>query len=100
MENIHDEVLKLFSERLPKISKLLYRHEIVDGDGFKMHKGFKNFDYVEKNTLLAEDHSGPIYAKESGRLLMPLYQDQGSEGFFIISTVEKTVMVPQTAESK
>ena len=97
VETIHDEVLQLYSERLPKISKLLYRHEISNGDGFSMIKGFKNFDFIEKGTLLANDNTGPIYAKESGRLLMPLYQDQGSEGFFIISTTKNETLIADAA---
>ncbi|MGB0432056.1 MAG: hypothetical protein ACPGLV_16395 [Bacteroidia bacterium] len=45
---------------------------------------FLNFQKIEKGTLLATDKNGPIYCEQDCFMLMPLYQKQGSDGFFLI----------------
>ena len=84
VENIHDKVLKKFSEKLPKSTKLVKRHAIEAKAGFEMLPGFKNFQKVKKGELIAKDKNGDIYSPADGRILMPLYQKQGEDGFFII----------------
>jgi succinylglutamate desuccinylase len=49
-----------------------------------MLPGFNNFDKIVKGQPLAKDKNGPIYASIDGYILMPLYQKQGEDGFFII----------------
>lgn len=71
---------------LPPVLEVIYRHP-VDGDGFRMLPGYRNFDLVARGQLLAETASGYVRAPASGRLLMPLYQDQGEDGFFIARAV-------------
>ena len=51
--------------------------------------GFKNFDKVKEGDLLAKDKRGPIFAKKSGFLLMPLYQKEGNDGFFIVNQADQ-----------
>jgi succinylglutamate desuccinylase len=63
------------------------RFKIEDGTGFSMLPGYESFQPILKGELLANDNSGPIRAIESGNIFMPLYQTQGSEGFFIIREV-------------
>jgi succinylglutamate desuccinylase len=51
-----------------------------------MLPGFRNFDPVREGQLLAR--SGPQLAREvrapwSGTLIMPRYQGQGLDGFFL-----------------
>lgn len=84
VENIHDEVLVAYSKNLPKVSKLIYKHDIRPTDRFVMKPGYGNFDAIKKGEILAYDQTGEIKAKESGLVLMPLYQPQGNEGFFIV----------------
>jgi succinylglutamate desuccinylase len=84
VENRHDALLIDFSKGLPKIAELITAHKIKPGDNFVMQSGFKNFQRVEKGDLLAEDKNGPIYAEAGGLILMPLYQTQGEDGFFLI----------------
>ena len=104
VENQHDRLLIQHSKNLPKVAQMKYCHPISPEDGFVMMPGFKNFDYVKKGTRLAHDHNGPIYAKSDGLLLMPLYQEQGDDGFFIIekhdpSTLEEFVHQRTTASA-
>ncbi len=98
VENIHDEVLKLYSKQLPPISRLLYKHEVRAGDMFKMKEGFQNFDVVKKGDVLAQDYSGPIFAKRDGLLLMPLYQLQGEEGFFLVRSKKTQTVTRKTVD--
>lgn len=88
VESKHDNMLKEHSALLPKMSQLLYVHPIQEGDDFIMHPGFKNFQKISKDQLLAHDKNGEIKAKEDGLILMPLYQKQGEDGFFMIKCVE------------
>lgn len=88
VENRHDALLIEYSRGLPKIAELIMRHPIQPGDGFVMEPGYRNFQPIKKGTLLAKDKQGPIYAPEDGSILMPLYQKQGDDGFFLIRTVE------------
>ena len=87
VESKHDNMLKEYSAQLPKLSQLLYVHPIAPGDNFVMHPGFKNFQEISAGQILAYDKSGEIKAKEDGRILMPLYQKQGEDGFFLIRPV-------------
>jgi succinylglutamate desuccinylase len=89
VENIHDKILRKFSEKLPKSTKLVKRHAIEAMAGFEMLPGFKNFQQVKKGELIARDKNGDIFSPADGRILMPLYQKQGEDGFFIIKEEKK-----------
>ncbi len=84
VENYHEEVLIEFTQNLPTLTTLVDRYDIQENDGFRMRPGFNNFQFVEKGEWLAMNSSGRVHAAESGRILMPLYQDQGEDGYFII----------------
>lgn len=73
--------------RFPHVVELRYRHPVSAADRFRMLPGFRNFDRVEKGQPLAEDAAGVVAAKESSILLMPLYQKQGDDGFFLVRAV-------------
>lgn len=84
VENKHDELLITYSKDLPECSELVYRHGIEESDNFEMLPGYKNFQEVKEGQKLAKDKDGFILAKCDGRILMPLYQKQGEDGFFIV----------------
>lgn len=69
---------------LPEKTELVYQHIIEPGDNFRMRPGFKNFQPVKEGEWLATDNEGKIHAQCDGFILMPLYQKQGDDGFFII----------------
>lgn len=69
---------------LPAHCRLKYRHGLEPFDDFEMLDGFENFSKIEKGQILGRDKNGNIKAPYSGLLLMPLYQKQGTDGFFII----------------
>ena len=70
---------------LPSQMKLVYQHIISSSDEFVMRPGFTNFQPVQKGDWLAEDINGKIKAPCGGYILMPLYQNQGSDGFFLVA---------------
>ncbi len=75
-------------EGFPHKIDFVYKHVIEDGDEFVMNPGFSNFDPIEKGDWLATDKHGKIEAQTDGYILMPLYQKQGYDGFFIVRDSE------------
>lgn len=75
---------------LPHVVELRYRHSISASDQFKMHPGFRSFQKVRKGQPLASDRHGEVTAPMDGYLLMPLYQAQGQDGFFLVRRVRST----------
>lgn len=84
IEEKHNNWLYQMSKNLPTKTKLIFRQPVNKDDNFKMLPNFKNFQLVEAGTLLAKNKYGEIRAKETSRVLMPLYQPQGEDGFFLI----------------
>ena len=80
--------LKDHTKHLPVETELVYQHIIEPGDDFKMRSGYSNFQPIKKGEWLASDNNGKIIAHTDGYILMPLYQDQGNDGFFIIKENE------------
>ncbi len=87
VENRHDEILVEYSKNLPKIADLIKVHSIKAGDDFEMRPGYRNFQPVVKGELLAKDRHGEIHSPADALILMPLYQPQGSDGFFLVKEV-------------
>jgi succinylglutamate desuccinylase len=69
---------------LPAALEMRYRHPVDRADAFVMAPGWTNFQPVRKGETLAEDSGGPVRSPERGRMLMPLYQEQGEDGFFVV----------------
>jgi len=87
VENRHDSLLIEYSKNLPKVAELITCHQIKPEDNFRMKPNFKNFQKVKKGDVLAEDKNGTITATDNGLILMPLYQQQGQDGFFLIRSL-------------
>ena len=85
----YEKKLKKISENLPKVVKAFHRHWVDEDDKFKMRPGYKNFQTLKKGEELADDKYGPIYAPKDGMIFMPLYQDSGNDGFFIVEEVSR-----------
>jgi predicted deacylase len=67
---------------LPHLIEVVARHEVLPEHGFQMEPGFANIQRTDAGTLLARDGGGEIRAPFDGLVLLPLYQPQGSDGFF------------------
>lgn len=66
-----------------RVVEVLHRHAIGPEDGFQMEPGFRNFQPVQRGQVLARDRTGEITARETGLILLPLYQTLGDDGFFL-----------------
>jgi len=82
---------------LPRVVEVRYRHATEPRDDFRMAPGFATFSHVHKGQALAVDREGPVTAPQSGLLLMPLYQRQGDDGFFIVRKVAPAWLKLSTA---
>ncbi|PCE66686.1 succinylglutamate desuccinylase/aspartoacylase family protein [Sediminicola luteus] len=73
--------------RCREIHEIVYRHAIEAGQSFVMLPGFTNFEPISKGKVLAQTDTGSCRAPRSGKIFMPLYQNQGNDGFFIIKRI-------------
>ena len=89
VENRHDQLLIEFCKSLPKVAELIERHDITPEDKFVMRPDFHNFQRLKAGQVIADDKDGPIAVDKDCLLLMPLYQKQGAEGFFLIKEVSQ-----------
>ncbi len=80
------------SQRSQEIYEIIWHHEIMQDEIFKMEPGFINFQKIKKGQLLASSDGNKIIATENGKIFMPLYQGKGSDGFFTIRKVAKVFL--------
>lgn len=83
---VHDarRLLAADTRGLPRALEMRHRHHVDSEDGFTMLPGFENFQTVAEGEVLATDRRGEVRSPEGARILMPLYQEQGDDGFFIV----------------
>lgn len=72
---------------LARFFEVRSRQAVQPGDGFAMRPGFRNFQPIVAGQPLADDSSGEVLASETGRVFLPLYQEQGDDGFFIVRPI-------------
>lgn len=82
------QLLEGESRELPAVVEVRHRHPIGT-EGFRMMPGFVNFQRVAESELLAATDEGEVRAPFPGLILMPLYQAQGDDGFFLVRAVER-----------
>ena len=64
--------------------EIVNKHSIQKKDKFLMIKGYRNFQRINKNQKLAISNNKELVASTKGRIFLPLYQDKGEDGYFII----------------
>lgn len=84
----HFNRLKKASENEAVISEVVHLHKILESENFKMLNGFKSFQNIKKGTALAISNNKKIVSEHNATLFMPLYQDEGNDGFFIIRKIK------------
>jgi len=77
--------LRKTSKQVPSLVHFTYRYPVVPSDNYETLPGFKNFDPITKGQQIAQNNGNPVLAPHDGYLLMPLYQKQGEDGFFIVN---------------
>ncbi len=99
-DSLHNKALRAtthlhnYSKELPAFVQVVYRHAIKPEDHFRMRPGYVNFQHIKAGEILADDRQGPVEAPYDGMMLMPLYQPQGADGFFIIQSLSDPKAVP------
>ncbi|WP_298893682.1 succinylglutamate desuccinylase/aspartoacylase family protein [uncultured Psychroserpens sp.] len=86
-ENYYQQ-LQSNAQQVSDIFEVVYLHQIQKDEVFKMKEGFKSFQNITKETVLATSNQKTIKSSYNARLFMPLYQSKGSEGFFVIKTIK------------
>ncbi len=81
------ETLAAACAGVPRILEIRHHHHVDDDDEFRMEPGFVNFQQVAEGQTVARDKSGVVRAPERCRMLLPLYQSQGNDGYFLVRRV-------------
>ena len=82
----HHRRLDEATEHLPKELEVALRWGIEEGETFLMEEGFENLEKVQRGQLLARTGPRgdiPVLSPFDGLLIMPKYQEQGLDGFFL-----------------
>ncbi len=83
----HREQIGRVTAGQPSAVEIVRRHAITPADRFAMRPGFQNFSAVQRGQELASDARGPVLAPFACRIMLPLYQAQGDDGFFLARDV-------------
>ncbi len=86
------KLLKQYSQGNNSFYEVIYRHALSKENSFKMYPGMNSFDFLSKGTSIANHDSEEIKAKKDTIIFMPLYQDQGEEGFFLIREIPQWIL--------
>ena len=79
-----DTFLKDYTQGSHKIfTRVKYRYHIERQGYFDMCPGYQNLQPVPASELLAKDQGQQVLAPFTGRVVLPCYQKQGNDGFFI-----------------
>jgi len=70
---------------LATVVEVRHRHEV--GRDFRMEPGFSSFQPVRRGDVLAWEGERPVPSPWHALMLMPRYQGQGSDGFFLVRPV-------------
>lgn len=80
--------LAALTSGLPAVCEIRHRHGVRPQDEpFAMEPGFENFQPINKGQIVGRDRNGPVLAPRTGLMMLPRYQGQGDDGFFVASPV-------------
>ncbi len=82
-------LLHTHCQGVPPILEVRYRHIVRGSDRFRMKPGYESFQPVDRGEKMGQDRHGVVSAPIAGRILLPLYQDQGEDGFFLATPVKR-----------
>ena len=57
-----------------------------------MLPGFTNFQQVSQGTVIAKSNGQDLVVEKDSLLFMPLYQNQGDDGFFLIRSIPTVLL--------
>jgi succinylglutamate desuccinylase len=74
----------------PRVLDVLSRYGTTSENHFRMRPGFANFTPVTAGQQVADDAHGAVTVQRSGRILLPRYQPEGNDGFFIARPIGRS----------
>lgn len=83
----YEDQLELLKDRTAKTRqdfKVVEHYKIRADEDFEMKPGYVNFQEISEGEVLATNQRKTIRSSYDGRILMPLYQSQGDDGYFIL----------------
>lgn len=80
-------LLKEESKSLRAIFEVTYLYKLQESQKFEMEPNLQSFQNVKKGEILATSEGEKIASPTTAKLFMPLYQNKGKEGFFIIKRI-------------
>jgi succinylglutamate desuccinylase len=91
----HRRRLRHAARGLPPVVEVSHRHPVRPDDRFRMAPGYANFGPVSRGEVIAHDAAGAIASPADGLLLLPLYQGEGEDGFFIGRSVPRAFLLAE-----
>lgn len=86
----HHRRLRDATRGLPKVIEIRHRHVVGDDDEpYVMRPGFTNFQPVAADQVVASDASGEVRTPEQALMMLPRYQSQGEDGYFLARPVSR-----------
>ncbi|MBT8272443.1 MAG: succinylglutamate desuccinylase/aspartoacylase family protein [Bacteroidia bacterium] len=80
-------LLKQDAKEIKEVFEIIYLYQLSNGEDFRMKPDFKSFQLIKKGTLLAQRNGKDVVAPKDAKIFMPLYQNRGREGFFLIKKI-------------
>lgn len=81
----HSKLGYLIENNIPQNLHLSYIHHISAWEEYQTVPSLSNFNWVDEGDILAHNRNGSVKSPQSGYLLMPLYQSEGDDGYFIVN---------------
>ena len=75
--------------KVPRVLEIVHRHVIGPDDDFVMNPGWRSFAPVSRGRVVARDRNGLISSPCDGVMLLPRYQGQGDDGYFVAGPVHR-----------
>lgn len=88
VENKYDRILLEYSRGLPKVARLIEHYRTIDATAFALTRNYENFEAVSAGETIAMDSGLPVKARQDGLILLPKYQEQGDDGYFLVRPVD------------
>jgi Succinylglutamate desuccinylase / Aspartoacylase family len=90
--NRYYDSLSRAAGRSQDVYEICSRYKIQDGEAFMMNPGFINFQRIRKGQKLGLSDGKTVFSSRNGKILMPLYQSRGDEGFFTIRRIRSVYL--------
>ena len=72
---------------LAAVVEVRHRHAVDPNGFFEMKPGYKSFQAIRRGEPLADELGMPVLSPFNALMLMPRYQGQGDDGFFLVRPV-------------